>query len=640
MLLIIDNKKNIDKYFTCENRFLDASDLTLFEVLEKLQLSKDIKKIYFPLELKFKNKYRQHFEGLELLKHIRLTTELGKEIQFAPILLGYTYPLETVLRNPESTILSAPATYLYNLKNIYQINSSKFFQCDETLTKDKLKPYILYTDTDEAKSEHDRRNDYGPLKLKDELSGARKSNIDLELWQKKVLFLQKEKTHKPEATVCEQEFSTTIKGKRILYLDDEANKWGNVLKQLFEGAAHFEVQQNLSEIRNFLTEKKEYIETVLSQFSKRENLLYTFRNNIDATQFSLSQQPLRNTVENEVNTADSSSKFKETLDNLNTSLKYYTNDIKLLGENSSKFDENRFYKNTNFLATRIKEMRMAVTTSNKNSHSSIANEELHLKSVKKVSDTFLNQLSIYPNRFTKRLLEVFNYDLILLDLRLSPEADGGAELPSGIEILKLIKSINPYIPVILFTASQNMINKNEAERHNSDGAYWIKNISTANDLKNNILNIIKKRKLYELYWKSQLILVRNYLEKYNITNNGTSIERVRVNSNDLTVIKESLSHFLKFIIDDGKCIIDEFWKNTFKLSEARFASTSKNRLDRPELINILQLGSIENTFNIARIKAAHITKQQHSEKETEYNLCREYIDYSIEWLLSYLPLKT
>jgi hypothetical protein len=81
MLLIIDNNENMKHYFKCETVFLDAGGFSLVEMLEKIMDFKGVCKIYFPLELKCKGKLRQHLEGLELLKHIRLTPELGKEIQ-------------------------------------------------------------------------------------------------------------------------------------------------------------------------------------------------------------------------------------------------------------------------------------------------------------------------------------------------------------------------------------------------------------------------------------------------------------------------------------------------------------------------------------------------------------------------------
>lgn len=269
MLLIIDNNENIKEYFTCENDFLNASTHSLAETLEKIRKKNNVNKIYFPLELKFKDKKRQHFEGLELLKHIRLT-ELGS-LQYAPILLGYTYPLETILRNPESTILCSPATHLFHLKNIQQVNSSKFFQSNEELTKETLKPYILYTDTDKAKSEHDRRNEQGALKLERELNGTSGSDIGLDLWQKKLLFLQTE-TKANQQTVSDADFKAIIKGKRVLYLDDEADKWEKPLKKLFEGAI-LDIKSDYKEIISYFEELQKEQDKLRSDYTEIDRQL-------------------------------------------------------------------------------------------------------------------------------------------------------------------------------------------------------------------------------------------------------------------------------------------------------------------------------------------------------------------------------
>ncbi|MBK7566206.1 MAG: hypothetical protein IPI31_00110 [Bacteroidetes bacterium] len=125
MLLIIENNEGIRQYLPTENLFLDVSDLSLTETLKKLQEFGGVTQIYFPLELKFQDTQRQTLQGLELFKHIRLTTELNG-FQFLPILLSYSYPLETFLRNSENTLLCSPATHLFHLKNIHEIKHSPF----------------------------------------------------------------------------------------------------------------------------------------------------------------------------------------------------------------------------------------------------------------------------------------------------------------------------------------------------------------------------------------------------------------------------------------------------------------------------------------------------------------------------------
>ena len=303
MLLIIDNNENICKYFTCKSEYLNASDYSLFEILEKIRQKKTINKIYFPLELKFENKYRQHFDGLELLKHIRLTKEL-ENIQYAPILFGYTYLLDNILRNPESTILCSPATYLFNIKNIHNVNTHLFFHSEEKLTKEIIKPYILYTDT------HDSRNKQGPLKLAKELNGEPCSEIGLDLWQKKILFLLPDiKTNETIVSISDSDFKNNIKGKRILYLDDEADKWEKPLKKLLQDA-EVSIIHSYPEIQRLCNTSTQTKQSILEEYKKQDSEIYKLLPELESLKIILlkKRNELRN-IQNELNTKLNESKI-------------------------------------------------------------------------------------------------------------------------------------------------------------------------------------------------------------------------------------------------------------------------------------------------------------------------------------------
>lgn len=269
MLLIIENNEGIRQYLPTENLFLDVNDLSLIETLKRLQEYDGITQIYFPLELKFQDTHRQTLQGLELFKHIRLTTELNG-FQFLPILLGYSYPLETLLRNSENTLLCSPATHLFHLKNIHEIKHSPFFKSAEKLNREILKPYVLQNEIDEGKSEHDIRNEKGAEKLKREIENKTDSTFDLELWQKKIHFLQQETNlFSEEQKVTDEEFKKAIAGKKILYIDDEADKWENVLKQLFEGAT-LTTKSDYAAISNYIKAKEQEQVSLLDQYREAD----------------------------------------------------------------------------------------------------------------------------------------------------------------------------------------------------------------------------------------------------------------------------------------------------------------------------------------------------------------------------------
>lgn len=640
MFLIIENNDSICQYFPSEAKFLNVTNMSLTETLEKLKDYQDVTHIYFPIELKFKGTYRQALQGLEFFKHIRLTPEFREEIQYAPILLGYTYPLEAILRNSESTILCSPATHLFNLKNINQVNSSKFLQSEEKLTKDILKPYILYTDTDEAKSEHDRRNEQGPLKLERELNGASRSDISLDLWQKKILFLQTETKANEHANVSDDDFKATIKGKRILYLDDEADKWEKPLRKLFEGA-EFEIKKDFSDIYALLKSLNEQGENIIDEFKQKEAEIYKLRPQIDAAQALLnSSEKIENNANNETGVGVVTEKIKQNIEVVKRNIQNYTASLDILSDKQHLFDVNRFHKSNTALlkvmrhiSTNIS-MLFAAQQMVQNAGKEDGNEQ-------PVTAEFLSTIKNFHSEFVSGLNKILDYDLIILDLRLIPKADTHSEITSGIEVLKFLKSFNPYIPILLFTASQNIKNRDIAIELNKGGAYWIKNVSHANDLKRDILKILVDHVVHEIYWKTKLILNKGFIEKYLVSNNGTSINREQLNSKDLEVIKKSLKYFVEFHFERTPSIND-FWANTFKLNEARFTADKLGQMDRPQLIALLNLDNIEHQFNKKRINvAAHIEKQNDSANQQidEYELCKKYIEYSIDWFLNYLPTK-
>src|SRR4051812_40297044 len=99
-LLVIENNQRVCDFFGEETEFFDISNLTFNEALVKLSAFSGFQQLYFPIELKFKGGRRLDLDGLALFKHIRLTGSMGS-LQFTPILLGYSFPVETLLRNPE-----------------------------------------------------------------------------------------------------------------------------------------------------------------------------------------------------------------------------------------------------------------------------------------------------------------------------------------------------------------------------------------------------------------------------------------------------------------------------------------------------------------------------------------------------------
>jgi CheY-like chemotaxis protein len=550
MLLIIDNNENMSKLFACDSQFVNAGDYSLIEALEKIKEHRTAKRIYFPLELKFKHKYRQHFDGFEFLKHIRLTPEL-EDLQFTPILLGYTYPLENILRNPESTILCAPGTQLFNMKNIHQINKSSFFESTEVPSKETIKPYILFTDSDDAKSEHDRRNEEGPLKLERELNGISKSDIGLDLWQKKLLFLQTETKANEQTNVSDADFKATIKGKRILYLDDEADKWERPLRKLFEGA-DIDVKNDYDEIVIYFEELQKEQDKLRSSYTEIDRQLLQ-----------------------------------------------------------------KFF-------------------------ASGKNQEFVLKNSEAVG-------------IKTKLAALLNYDLILLDMRLDKIADSNkpTNFISGVQILNKVKKINPFIPVVMFTAS----NKVESYKIVTDnGAYdfWIKNVSSALDLKNKAVNLLRNElqgkrlgNLKDVYAKLLMIQSRVSIYNYYADKQKTSIDTEALSDLDRERIDDSLWYFVRFIqrymlnsIDNYD--IEELWKmtgDTIQIRVPAIYGLTEGAVKRIDNGKNRKIDIKEFDYRWNRNYFAHSVvddeKRNYSLDPYDRNRAIEYINHTIDFLLDY-----
>lgn len=551
MLLVIENDTSFCKYLHCPNSFLDVSDLSIITTLEKLMCYTEITLIYFPVEIKLKNSSRQSLCGIDLLKHIRLSPELGS-LQFSPIILGYTYPSEVLLNQPDNAILCSPGIQLFNLKNIHHLNEmlSKRPQTDKIIAKNDVKPYILITETDIASNEHDVRNVAGPTKLQKELAAANVSSLSLALWQKKLAFLRPDNSLASDpTTVSDEKFYKSIRGKRILYLDDEAEKWQKVLKILFKGAS-VDVKSNIKEI-------SAYFEKILNA-QKQKLQEYSSIDNVAQTEFE---------------------------------------------------------KDSNG-----KEFKTAITKIN------------NLKS---------------------QLFGSFTYDLILLDMRLDKKSDQAktTENISGLALLKTIMQINPFIPVIMFTASNKIGTYQKAIEIGAKG-FWIKNISSANELKKMCFCQLEselpgKRSnqyLRKFYYKLLLTKFKDKIYCYSYDKSYYLYFEL-LNSGNRNIIYECYPTFIdtiKKIVDNTFSDLDVavLWRVTGIAIEKRLPILYCNQIkgDKYKFKKVsdqIPKESIEKSYRRARNYFIHGDEDKDRDSYYSPQYILNYIEHTIDFLLDY-----
>jgi CheY-like chemotaxis protein len=125
----------------------------------------------------------------------------------------------------------------------------------------------------------------------------------------------------------------------------------------------------------------------------------------------------------------------------------------------------------------------------------------------------------------QEIMESLPYHVVFLDLRLEPaDEERPIRQTKGIEILKLIKEKFPELPVIMLTASKQAISEMEARRHGAD-AYWIKDVSSGEELRKAIKRCLEKARLREIWRAIRMVEEKESLWCYEFQEDSDSTVR-------------------------------------------------------------------------------------------------------------------
>ncbi len=175
-----------------------------------------------PVEQTIKGSEEVNFSGLELIKHIRLTPELG-ETSKLPIICLHWHSVDYYINiDKENIFLYSPGIYRfqYPFENI-AIEDLKPLS-------ESLNPFLFGSEKDEYISDHVFRNEIAVMQFEKQLNNPAIVTLNEKLWFKKVYYknFSSKKIDNVNVNILEE-----LKLK-ILLVDDLADIWEKPLKLL------------------------------------------------------------------------------------------------------------------------------------------------------------------------------------------------------------------------------------------------------------------------------------------------------------------------------------------------------------------------------------------------------------------------
>ena len=160
----------------------------------------------------------------------------------------------------------------------------------------------------------------------------------------------------------------------------------------------------------------------------------------------------------------------------------------------------------------------------------------------RIADNVWNRANGIYGACIRAVRDALPFETVFLDLRLEPNED--ANLPianvSGIRILKKVRCSFPAVPVIVMTASEKALSLEEALAAGASG-YWIKGISTGEQMREIVSRAVTQAKLAPLWIRLQQIRARSYLNGKKLNLNNMNFEPSSIQtSNDQGMIQSLL----------------------------------------------------------------------------------------------------
>lgn len=601
-------------------------------------------------------------DGVELFKHLRLTEFLG-HISLLPIMVLNGRTLADSLNERQDNImLLSPKCHVISISSclpelLKVMDNSTAFGSHKEM-REGIKPFVIWSEEDDVISRHDNFNRYGPFKLMKEnfetLADPLLQEYDAlsnRLWFKKYKFLETKNTLPGEIQVDEELFRKTVASKKILYIDDEHRLgWSFALYSLISGnsdQSHYQVFQDsasvistsdsrftsIDNVRDALKVIETYQETLtraLTEYSDAEHL----RNRLaeqafeakkstqemedrfrkSETNFYRSEASLRET---EARLKDVNAKLKKALDDFLEAYTKRIGDIEIpdiLPQIKEVSDIHAHFAQEGAAFNKYREE----CKRNKDIFEKHKNELERQKPLLEEADTN-NRAAIKRYDVAVRALSqgrMFPYDLVILDLRLERLLDKG-RIPSeisGVQVLKRIKEIDPSIPVLMFTASEKVMNYQQATDLGASG-YWIKAVNSLTSLKSEIINSLAKTQEARNLWHGiRRIEAKKQLTYIRENQNSQELEKGTLSDSKkaeiIQLLKESFLLFMKELSPYEQTIYkyNHYGKivlNMGMIQEERFSRLQDKRWDFWVNRKAREIDQEEITIRQLRNKGAH-----------------------------------
>jgi len=532
---------------------------------------------------------RYNLNGVELVQHIRLTESL-EPVNCLPIIVyGWDDLVSCLKARPDNVILLAsgmayvqlPATVNTFRKALEQIERFNSF----AELKQAIRDHVLLTSSEQAASSHDYRNKAGVAKLTQEfaltgdsildaLEESYREILDNDLWLKKYSFINSLRLPAVEQEQSSEEqvrFKELTRGKKFLYIDDQHRVgWSYVLyaglspdnlsAEFFKAPdrclttpnGRFVAVDSYDLAMSMVEKEKNEFDTLLARWaeaewrwseanrslrSARQNLTVAEKTNEEISRriadaeknlkaCEISSTEKRNSFREKTkafaqtwaeietgpaempDTVIEDKKYQEGLEILNTARRDFVDALKSYQsaqKNLLKLKDDQSQSQKRLESTRIQ------FDQSKQEYESSKDE---------YENTSLNLHSLFP------------WNLIFLDLRLVQPDDETIPIKysGGMRLLDEIKSFDPSIPIIVFTASEKAMSYEESLRLGAD-AYWMKGISSGQQLRGYIVGCVDSAYLKEIWLKIRKVDAKKEIHCLVLRESGSLEQTVLTQEN-------------------------------------------------------------------------------------------------------------
>jgi len=486
-------------------------------------------------------------DGIELAKHIRLSDSLGR-IRLMPLIVISPSPInQLVAEKADNIFLLSKGCHLSNVSDcipnmLRLMETTGSFATLEAMKK-AVRPFVIWAEEDDIVSSHDNFNRYGPFRLMQEhfdvlpeFMSSQYGDISSRLWFKKYRFMESNGVSTEVLPLDEELFKKAIANKKVLYIDDEHRLgWSFALYsvisgngdrsqyQAFQDSApfistpdnRFACIDNVQDASRVIEAYHESLKRALTEYSEAEHLRNRFAEQaVDAKKvaqemedrfrkseanYSRSDVSLRET---EARLKDINTKLKKALDDFLEAYTNRTGDIEIpdiLPQIKEVSDIHSHFAQEGAAFDKYREEFKR----NKDIFEKHKNELERQKPLIEEAQTNNSAAIMRYDESIRALAQgrMFPYDLVILDLRLERLLDKD-RIPSeisGVQVLRRIKEIDPSIPVLMFTASEKVMNYQQAMDLGASG-YWIKAVNTASVLKSEIIQSLAKAQEARNLW--------------------------------------------------------------------------------------------------------------------------------------------